>query len=688
MTNPNPLAVFDFAAPRSAVAKPQAPAPVMPLGTADWRVFAPGTEPGYRAGDLFVGRLPSGSVLGINDKRHVLICGGTRGGKGTSIVVPNLIGWPGSVVVLDPKGENAMVTARRRGKGSMRCKGYQQRVYILDPLREVRTDEDDFADVRVGYNPMDAVLAAEREAVDTAGRIADALIVSEASNDPFWEESARALLRAIILHVASWKDIAPNDRNLVTVRRLVLEGKAELRRMIAMNDPEGRAPSAHSLLFAEMGGNRSYGGAVSGAGEWFGDLARNGERTFISIMTVALTNTDFIDGEIMRDCLTRSGFALKDIKTDPRGVSLYLVLPQRYMGTHFRWLRMMVTLIVDEMERQQGTPATGHPLLMVLDEFAALKRMRAVENAAAQIAGFGVKMVFVVQTLAQMKDTYRDNWETLVANAGTRIFFCNDDQFTRDYASKLVGDIEVVREGRSHNATRGSNTGTSEARSIGSSVSFTEGVSISRNGGSYSASASVSQSVNETRTQSQGYSHSQSAGVSESIQKRPLITPDEVGRLFGNPRDPAALVLVSGQQPIAVRRVEYFHDKRFRGLYDAHRDHPRPPTLLDISMADMQAAKEAKMRAAREAEDKRRADAQKRAWAAEQVALAREKAAENARIEALKAEGRRGIEVMRLKEARQKKLLKLGTLGGISGFAALKTGGAEFAWSALLTLLF
>ena len=48
----------------------------------------------------------------------------------------------------------------------------------------------------------------------------------------------------------------------------------------------------------------------------------------------------------------------------------------------------------------RGRPATGHPILMLLDEFAGLKRMEVIETAAgAQIAGYGVKLFFVLQSL-------------------------------------------------------------------------------------------------------------------------------------------------------------------------------------------------------------------------------------------------------------------------------------------------
>ena len=40
------------------------------------------------------------------------------------------------------------------------------------------------------------------------------------------------------------------------------------------------------------------------------------------------------------------------------------------------------------------------------------------ETAAAQIAGYGVKLFFVLQSLEPLKAVYKDNWETFLANSG------------------------------------------------------------------------------------------------------------------------------------------------------------------------------------------------------------------------------------------------------------------------------
>lgn len=252
------------------------------------------------------------------------------------------------------------------------------------------------------------------------------------------------------------------------------------------------------------------------------------------------------------------------------------------METHYRWLRMIITLLTGEMERHRQQPATGHPVLMILDEFPALKRMRVIENAAAQIAGFGVRMVLAVQTLAQLKDTYKDNWETLVANAGVKLFFANDDQFTREYASKLIGEQEIVRTVRTVSETTGTSKsraqGRSDAHAMTESFSFTS--SAGANGGSKGSTQgkSFGHTVTSTTTNTDGTSTSRTVAHAETLHKRPLVTPDEVGRLFGKRDNPMALVLASGEQPMVLRRIPYYRQTRLEGWYDWHPSHPRPET--------------------------------------------------------------------------------------------------------------
>jgi type IV secretory pathway TraG/TraD family ATPase VirD4 len=567
-----------------------------PLGTAAWLDSGTDALSYFSKGNFWVGRLTSGNPTGCHDDRHVFIGSGTRGGKGISVVIPNLIRWPGSVVVIDPKGENAIVTARRRANGSRFCKGMGQKVRILDPFDTVESPLDQFTDLKCAFNPMSEIRADREESVDIAGRIADSIIVSEGSSDSFFDDAAKGLLKALILHVATSRDFTPAQRTLVTVRRYVLAGDLKARRLAQLNAaPNKKIPSGYFFLAAAMMRNEAFGGVISDYGARLRDLDAS-PRTLASIVQVATTNTDFIESPGMKRCLAQSDFLLSELKLDPKGTSLYVTLPQRYMGTHYRWLRMMTALIIAEMEQVRGQPRCGYPVLMMLDEFPALRRMQTIENAAAQIAGFGVKLVFVAQTLAQLKDIYKDNWETLLANAGLKMFFFNDDHFTRQYVSSLIGDCEVVRTAQSSSSSSGGSWSSSRSTTSGSSHGMSLGHSHgSSMGGSGSASENsnsssgmnIGYSISSGTGEVEGESYSESRGVSESIQKRPLVTPDEIGRMFSSRSNPMALVLVSGYQPLFLRRTAYFQEEEMEGCFDPHPDHRPPLTLAEVGAREI-----------------------------------------------------------------------------------------------------
>ena len=570
----------------------------VPLGTAQWMGLREATQrlgmPADNLSDrLWIGEAldAEATTLGYTDDRHVTLISGTRGGKGAGVIVPNLCQWRGSCIVIDPKGENATVTARRRGGGSDYTHGMGQEVRILDPFGEVPLASD----LKARFNPLDVIDPDSDLAVDDAGRIAAAIIVRESKNDPFWEDAARGLVKGLILHVLTFPSFK-NIRNLVTVRKLLMEGDwlgIEAARAMGVE----KLPTPFAMLWQSMIRNKAFGGVVSGVGEQMFSMADKAEKTLSGILEQARTSTVFLDGAPMRRLLEKSDFDLAAIKTSPRGLTIYLTLPQRYMDTHFRWLRLMVTLTLGEMERIKGRPKTGHPTLFLLDEFPGLKRMDVIENAVAQAAGFGVKFFFVTQNLPQLKHEYDENWETFISNSGLKIFFQIDDHFSRDYLSNLLGEREVRRQSRSGSDAQSTSTteGTSSTNTSGRSDNKSYSGSHRTIFGntryrddSISSGSSFSDSRGTSRSTSQ--SNSKTDGWSEGVHKRPLLSPDEIGRFLSridDKRDPAypglILALTPGQHPLAARRVNYFESPKFEGLFDPHPDHPPPLTLAELA---------------------------------------------------------------------------------------------------------
>lgn len=134
-----------------------------------------GWEEQSKAGGLIVGRspLPNGELLRYSGDAHLLTIAPTRSGKGVSGIIPNLLTYDGSVLVVDPKGENARITARQRRKFGP--------THILDPFGVTGLPA-------ASYNPLRRIKAENPDALDDAAALADALVIRGTGDDSHWDD--------------------------------------------------------------------------------------------------------------------------------------------------------------------------------------------------------------------------------------------------------------------------------------------------------------------------------------------------------------------------------------------------------------------------------------------------------------------------------------------------------------------
>jgi type IV secretion system protein VirD4 len=435
-----------------------------------------------------------GQAVGITTDQHIVTIAGSRASKGRSMIVPNMLRYPGSVLATDPKGELATITARQRARG------LGQDVHVLDPF-EVTKGAAVPLRVRSGFNPIAAMR--ENSLVEDAGLIADALVVA-GGNDPHWDESARAFIEGVILHVRTYPMYRKHAASLLTVRNLV-GGKAK--------GPDGK--ESMSAVETMMRENSAENGMVQLAAANFFDRT---ERERSSVLSTARRHLKFLDYPGIQAVVQRHSLDLDDLKR--KRTSIYLCLPARHMGTCSRWLRLFVNLALQAVERVEGKPAGGMPILFCLDEFAQLGHMRQIEDAAGQIAGFGVTLWPILQDLGQLKALYKDRWETFLGNSGVQQFFGNSDVTTLEYISKRLGRTSI-------DMTRLTDT-TAAQRADGGT------------------------------------------GESKSTEVHDLLTVDEVARFFRR-YDPYLRQLViapDAEAPLILQRAYYDHHSLFAGLWD------------------------------------------------------------------------------------------------------------------------
>lgn len=355
--------------------------------------------------------------------QHVLVFGPNNKGKGSRILIPNLLQMRGnrSIVVVDPKGELAAVTAPfRRSLG---------KVVILNPFG-VLVDEPGYEDLRSdGFNPLAHLDPNRRSFNSDAALMAEALIdVNE--KDPHWGSSGRTMTAAMIMYAtmeARSLGIAP------TIERV--------RELLCL--PSERGDRSKGLLpvgvprvadrMTEMG-HAGLANKASQFTEWTDEVQ--------SIASTARVQTESLDDDEVAADMKRGDFDFRTIKEEP--TTVYLILPPTMMSRHAKWLRLCLTAALQASlrPRRRGEPR----VLFMMDEFFSLGRLEIIETTWALARGYGVSMMLACQDIWQLRKLYGDMWENFVGMAGAVVNFAPNDQSTAKWLSERAGETTRIVE--------------------------------------------------------------------------------------------------------------------------------------------------------------------------------------------------------------------------------------------------
>ena len=449
------------------------------------------------------------AFLGWAGDGHVITVAPTRSGKGVGLVIPNLLHYPGSVIVIDPKGENFAVTHRWRNQR------LGQRIVCIDPFHVVmdkaaKTDSINPLDGIVDYSmPPETYLRQNPELLDEVGLIADSLVVRPADEkDPHWNDKCRTLLKGLIL--ATVYGLGPKGRrHLSCVRAMLTAGLERLLGFLPVME--------------------AFKGDVDGViGRAAREIRSMGREEFKNVISFALKHTEFMDSPLVGECLGGQGqdwtgtYNLRDLKTKG-GVTIYLILPPHYLAQYGRLFRLWITMAMASMTRIIGKPKDGCPVLFILDEMAQLGTMDMMRKAVSLLAGYGMSVWMIWQDLSQLKSLYKDDWPSFIANAKIQQFFGINDHETAKYISEMLGE-ETIKI---------------ETKSVSSSISK-ERFAL----------------IKATKTKNKSKSNAE--------KERSLLNPDEVRRLNRE----TMLMFVQGVPPIAAERITYYSDPVFAGRYD------------------------------------------------------------------------------------------------------------------------
>ena len=346
--------------------------------------------------------------LGLDTHKHrrslnVLVIGGSGAAKTRGYVKPNILQANTNYVITDPKSEVLLSTG-----GYLKSKGYDVRVLNL-----VNLDQSD------GYNPF-RYIRNENDALKLVNNLIEATTPKKAhESDPFWTKAETALLQAIILML--WEIALPEEQNFGFVMR-VLE-QAEVKE----EDEDHLSPL--DLLFQKLERDNPESVAVRQY-KVFKQAAGKTAKSILISAAVRLAPFNLPQLARITDHDDMDLYTLGEQK-----VALYAVIPDNDTSLHFLvsllYSQAFQTLYYSADQIHHG--ALPYHVHFVLDEFASMP-LPGFTRELATMRSRNISASTIIQNMAQIKELYKDSWETIPGNSDTMLYLGGNESSTHESA--------------------------------------------------------------------------------------------------------------------------------------------------------------------------------------------------------------------------------------------------------------
>jgi type IV secretion system protein VirD4 len=378
----------------------------------------------------------SGIILAENnylplDKRgnvNVLVVGGSGSGKSASYSIPNAHQMLGSYVFTDPKGELYDRTA-----GFLKEHGYK--IKVLNLVHPQYSD---------GYNPL-LHISSEIDVDVIANTIVKGQKTDGGGSDPFWDDSAETLLKALIYYLMATRP--EEEQNLASCAEMVRaansNGGSNLLSELMSQLPYDH-PARMNYKSIEIAPEKTYSSILSTLQSKLGK--------FDSKEIAELTSTDTINFEEIGSEKT----AVYVISSDTHGAYDFLL-------TIF--FAQMIQQLYDFADNNGGR--LKERTYFILDEFANIGRIPDFDKKISTSRSRGISFSVILQNLDQLEAIYEKANETIIGNCDTHVFLGSNSQKTVEYFSKALGEKTISHESISTNRDKEhKKTGTSDSDQI------------------------------------------------------------------------------------------------------------------------------------------------------------------------------------------------------------------------------
>ncbi len=352
------------------------------------------------------------------DKRgnvNVLVVGGSGSGKSASYSIPNACQLLGSYVFTDPKGELYDKTA-----GYLKAHGYD--IKVLNLVKPQNSD---------GYNPL-MHISSEIDVDVIANTIVKGQKTGDGGSDPFWDDSAEMLLKALIYYLMATRP--EEEQNLASCAELVraanAKGGSNLLTELISKLPYDH-PARMNYKSIEIAPEKTYSSILSTLQSKLGK--------FDSKEIAELTSTDTIDFEEIGNKKT----------------AVYVISSDTHAAYDF-----LLTIFFSQMIQQLYNYADDNggklkvPTYFILDEFANIGKIPDFDKKISTSRSRKISFSVILQNLDQLEAIYEKSYETIIGNCDTHVFLGSNSYKTVEYFSKALGEKTIERDSISINRDR------------------------------------------------------------------------------------------------------------------------------------------------------------------------------------------------------------------------------------------
>jgi type IV secretion system protein VirD4 len=376
---------------------------------------------------ILVGKY-KGDLVRLSGQQFVILAAPTRSGKGVGVVIPNLLEYRESAVVLDIKQENFELTSGWRAS-----QGHE--IYLFNPFAEDRRTHR--------WNPLSYV------SKDPAFRVSDLMSISamlypDGSDDQkFWVSQARNAFMAFTLYLFEKWEVDE------------CEGIPQALRVKPTLGNVYRLSSGDGTDLRQLYGHLAQQPFLSGnAQSAFANLLSQANETFASILGTFKEPLNAWINPVLDEATSTDDFLLTDVRK--KKMTIYIGIQPNKLAES----RLIVNLFFSQLinlntkELPQNNPELKHQCLLLMDEFTSIGKVEIIATAVAYMAGYNIRLLPIIQSMAQLDAAYgKDVSRALITNHALQIVYAPREQQDANDYSEMLGYTTVRKE----NVTKGRN---------------------------------------------------------------------------------------------------------------------------------------------------------------------------------------------------------------------------------------